>query len=88
MMERKAVSEWLMGILCGHWRASLDWRKNAAEDQRGTRREGREVICTARLGGRGLARGSGMYGTVLPYRMLSCVITSTYYYYLSFIILI
>lgn len=57
----------VMGFLCGHWRTSLDWRKKAAEDQRGEGMERKErFICTARLAGRAGAR-VGMYyhtGTV------------------------
>lgn len=55
----------IVGFLCGHWRTSLDWRKKAAEDQRG----GRKVYLyrSSSLGGGGLARGSGMYSITIRY---------------------
>lgn len=54
----------VMGFLCGHWRTSLDWRKKAAEDQRGEGMEERAVYLYRSSSRRAGARVSGMCITV------------------------
>lgn len=87
----------VMGFLCGHWRTSLDWRKKAAEDQRGEGMERKRAVYLYRSSSRkgwragryvlpyGYGIDHGVLGNVLfYYSVVNDVLFSLFYFTLLF----